>query len=161
MSDEEKLTQVEFHRKTAAKTNGGVWAVLDNDSPSEQELESALELAYTSRYHWRIAGTLTNDVRAVYMISRVFAHWNRGDLAVQYGNEMLELARKAEREDKKNWKDFDMPFVYEALAKAHAAAGNKEECARYVKLSQDFVNEVTNENDKKICQSELDKAKCN
>ncbi|MHA2602096.1 MAG: hypothetical protein AM324_008220 [Candidatus Thorarchaeota archaeon SMTZ1-83] len=160
MPNDEKLTINEFHEKIGKHTNGGVWAVLDKNKPSTRELEDALELAYTSRYHWKKVGTLTNDVRAVYMISRVFSHMKKGDSAVHYANEMLELAEKAEKEDPGNWKDFDMPFVYEAVAKAHAAAGNKDECKKYIKMSQDLIDRLTDEQDKQICQGELDRVPC-
>ncbi|UCH05291.1 MAG: hypothetical protein JSW05_03780 [Candidatus Thorarchaeota archaeon] len=160
MTDNEKLTISEFHEKIGKQTNGGIWAVLDNERPTKRELENALELAYTSRYHWKQVGTLTNDVRAVYMISRVFSHMMKGDSAVHYANEMLELAEKAEREDSSNWRNFDMPFVYESLAKAHAAAGNKDECKKYIKKAQDLIDKLTDEQDKQICQGELDKVSC-
>jgi hypothetical protein len=143
-----------------AKTNGGVWGVLDNIEPTETELEDGLEMAYASRYHWKQVGTLTNDVRAVYMISRVFSHMKKGEPAVKYANLMLDLAKKAEKADKENWKDFDMPFVYEAIAKAHAAAGNKDECSKYAKMSQDLIDKLTDKQDKEICQGELDKLNC-
>ncbi|MHA1904934.1 MAG: hypothetical protein ACW968_14740 [Candidatus Thorarchaeota archaeon] len=160
MTDNEKMTVNEFHKKFGAKTNGGVWAVLDNKTPTEDELENALELAYTSRYHWKQAGTLTNDVRAVYMISRVFSHMKKGEPAVHHAKKMLELAKKAEKEDSDNWKDFDMPFVYEAIAKAHVAAGNKDECQKYVKMSQELIDKLKDKQDKEICQGELDKVSC-
>ncbi|MFX0045583.1 MAG: hypothetical protein ACFE8Z_07020 [Candidatus Hermodarchaeota archaeon] len=160
MTDDEKLTINEFHERVGKQTNGGIWAVLDNDKPTTRELEDALELAYTSRYHWKHVGTLTNDVRAVYMISRVFSHMKKGDSAIHYANKMLGLAEKAEKEDSGNWKDFDMPFVYEAMAQAHAVAGNKDECKKYVKKSQELIDELTDEQDKQICQVELDKVSC-
>ncbi|MFX1368896.1 MAG: hypothetical protein ACFFAY_09885 [Promethearchaeota archaeon] len=160
MTDDEKLTLREFHRKMGAKTNGGVWGVLDNANPSEAELEDALEMAYTSRYHWKQVGTLTNDVRAIYMISRVFSHMKKGESAVNYASVMLDLAKKAERADKDNWKDFDMPFVYEAMAKAQAAAGNKDECKKFAKMSQDLIDKLADKQDREICQGELDKLEC-
>jgi hypothetical protein len=160
MTDDKKLTINEFHEKIGKQTNGGIWAVLDNEKPSTDELEDALELAYTSRYHWKQVGTLTNDVRAVYMISRVFAHMKKGEPAVHHANKMLELAKKAEKEDSENWGDFDMPFVFEATAKAHAAAGNKAECKEFKKKSQDLIDKLADEQDRQICQGELDKVSC-
>jgi hypothetical protein len=157
---DDKLTLNEFHKKMGAKTNGGIWGVLDNTDPTEAELEDALEMAYTSRYHWKQVGTITNDVRAVYMISRVFSHMKKGDLAVNYANQMLDLAKKAEEEDADNWASFDMPFVYEAIAKAHAAAGNKDECKKYTQMSQELIDKLEDKQDKEICQGELDKVKC-
>jgi len=158
--DNEKLTLEEFHKKIGAQAHNGIWNVLDNNEPSETELEEALEMAYTSRYHWKKAGTLTNDVRAVYMISRVYSHWNRGERALEYAYLMLNLAKKAEKSDDENWASFDMPFVYEALAKAHAAAGNRDECDKYVKMSQELIDALADKQDKDICQGELDKVKC-
>ncbi len=160
MTDDEKMTLNEFHTKMGKKTNNGVWGVLDNNNPAGHELEEALEMAYTSRYHWRQVGTLTNDVRAVYMICRVYAHMGKGDSAIAYGNLMLELAKKAATEDKDNWADFDMPFVYEALAKAYAADGNKKECAEYKKMSQALIDKLEDKQDREICQGELDKVSC-
>ena len=160
MADEEKLTLNEFHTKMGKQTNGGVWGVLDKTSPTAEELGKAIEMAFTSRFHWRIVGTLTNDVRAVYMISRVYAHWNRGEPAVHYGEMMLELAQKAEKEDKEKWADFDMPFVYESLAKAYAADGKKDECTKYQKMSQELIDKLEDKQDKEICQGELDKLNC-
>ncbi|MFW9800152.1 MAG: hypothetical protein ACFFD9_06940 [Candidatus Thorarchaeota archaeon] len=160
MADHSKLTLREFHEKMAKQTNGGIWTVLDNDRSTAREMEEALELAYTSRYHWKQVGTLTNDVRALYMISRVLAHMKKGESALQYANDMLKLAKKAETEDSKNWKNFDMPFVYEALAKAHAADGNENDCLKYKRMSQDLIDKLTNEQDKRICQGELDKISC-
>jgi hypothetical protein len=86
LTDDDKLTLNEFHKKMGAKTNVGVWGVLDNNNPTEAELEDALEMAYTSRYYRKQVGTLTNDVRAVYMISRVFSHMKKGERAVNYAN---------------------------------------------------------------------------
>jgi hypothetical protein len=160
LTDDDKLTLNEFHKKMGAKTNGGVWGVLDNNEPTEAELEDALEMAYTSRYHWKQVGTLTNDVRAAYMISRVFSHMKNGDQAVNYANQMLDLAKKAEKDDADNWASFDMPFVYEAIAKAHAAAGNKDECKKYTQMSQELIDKLEDKQDKEICQGELDKVKC-
>ncbi len=160
MANEKKLTLNEFHTKMGKQTNGGVWGVLDNTRPTEEELGKAIEMAFTSRFHWRKVGTLTNDVRAVYMISRVYSHWNRGEPALHYGKMMLELAHKAEKEDKENWALFDMPFVYEALAKAYAADDKKGECAKYQKMSQELIDKLEDKQDQEICQGELDKLKC-
>ncbi|UCE10615.1 MAG: hypothetical protein JSW61_01425 [Candidatus Thorarchaeota archaeon] len=160
MTDEEKLTVKEFHKKMGAHTNGGVWGVLDNASPTPEELDEALEQAYTSRFHWRKAGTLTNDVRAIYMISRVYSHMKKGEPALEYAERMLDLAMKAEKEDAENWASFDMPFVYEAIAKAHAAAGNKDECKKFTKMSQELIDKLEDKQDRQICQGELDKVSC-
>ncbi len=156
---DEKMTMDEFHKKVAISTNNGIWTILDNDSPSSQELEDALRMAHTTRYHWSKVGTTVNAVRAEYMLSRVYAHMKRAEPALFHGNRGLELAKEAEKTDDK-WKDWDLPFIYEALARAHAIAGNKSECKKYKDLAQKATDAVKGEEDKKICQGELDKVTC-
>jgi hypothetical protein len=71
----------------------------------------------------------------------------------------LEIAKDAEESDE-NFKDWDMPFVYEALAKAHAADGNTSECKKYTEMAQKLIDGLSDPEDKKICQGELDKVSC-
>ncbi|MHA1615193.1 MAG: hypothetical protein ACTSYJ_10135, partial [Candidatus Thorarchaeota archaeon] len=115
---DEKMTMDEFHKKVAISTNNGIWAVLDNDSPSSQEMEDALHMAHTARYHWSKVGTTVNAVRAEYMLARIYVHMKRDEPALFHGNRGLELAKEAEKTDDK-WTDWDLPFIYEALARAH------------------------------------------
>lgn len=159
MSDDERMTLNEFHKKIAAQTNNGIWPTLDNDKPTEVELEEAMHMAHTARYHWSKVGTTVNAVRAEYMLARIYAHMKRSEPALFHANRGYELAKEAEKTDE-NWKDWDMPFIYEALAKAHAAAGNKSECKKWVETAQKAIDAIKGEEDRKICQGELDKAKC-
>jgi hypothetical protein len=159
MSDDEKMTLNEFHKKIAAQTNNGIWPALDKDDPPEAELEEAMHMAHTARYHWNKVGTTVNAVRAEYMLARIYAHMKRSEPALFHANRGLELAKVAEKTDE-NWKDWDLPFIYEALARAHAIAENKSECGKYKKLAQTATDAVAGKEDKEICQSELDKVKC-
>jgi hypothetical protein len=159
MSDDKKMTLKEFHTKIAKETNNGIWPTLDNDNPTKEELEEAMHMAHTARYHWSKVGTKVNLVRAEYMLARVYAHMKRSEAALFHANRGYELAKEAEKTDE-NWKDWDMPFIYEALAKAHAAAGNKDECKKWIKTAQTAIDAIADDQDKQICQGELDKAKC-
>ena len=155
---DEKMTVEEFHKKMAIQNNNGIWPTLDKDDPTDSELEEAMHMAHAARYHWSKVGTVVNVVRAEYMLARVYAHMKRSEPALFHAIRGLELAKEGETNDE--WKDWDMPFIYEALARAHAAAGNKSECKKYKKLAQKATDVVEDEEDKKICQGELDKFSC-
>ncbi|MBY8998089.1 MAG: hypothetical protein KGD60_10165 [Candidatus Thorarchaeota archaeon] len=159
MSEDEKLTLNEFHKKIAAQSNNGVWPVLDKEDPTEAELEEAMHMAHTARYHWSKAGTIVNAVRAEYMLARIYTHMKRSESALFHANRGLELAKEAKKTDE-NWKDWDLPFIYEALARAHAVAGNKSECGKYIELAQSATDSIEGKEDKEVCQGELDKVKC-
>jgi len=156
---DEKLSIEEFHKKMAMENNNGLWPILDNENPTPEDLENAVHMAHTARYHWSKVGSIVNAVRAEYMLARVYAHMKRSEPALFHANRGLELAKEAEKTDEK-WKDWDMPFIYEALARAHAVAGNKEECKKYKDLAQKATNEVEGAEDRSICQGELDKFSC-
>ena len=155
---DEKMSVDEFHKKMAIESNNGIWPTLDKEDPTDVELENAMHLAHTARYHWSKVGTVVNAVRAEYMLARVYAHMNRGEPALFHANRGFELAKEAEK--KAEWKDWDMPFIYEALARAHAVSGNKSECKKYKDLAQKATDAIKGEEDKKICQGELNKVTC-
>ncbi|MFW9794665.1 MAG: hypothetical protein ACFFEE_10210 [Candidatus Thorarchaeota archaeon] len=154
MSDDEKMTLDEFHKKIAIKANGGVWSVLDKTSPSEEELDEALEMAFTSLYHWRKIGKPINIARGEYMISRVYSDMGKGDAALFYAERTLKLTEEADEKA-----DFDMGFAYEVLAKAYSVKGDKDNCKKYKEMSQKVIDTL-GEEDAKISQGELDKVKC-
>jgi hypothetical protein len=156
---DEKMTLDEFHKKMAIQSNNELWPTLDKENPTAKELEEAMHMAHAARYHWSKVGTVVNAARAEYMLAKIYAHMKRSEPALFHANRGLELAKEAEKTDE-NWKDWDLPFVYEALARAHAVAGNKSECKKYKILAQKAADEVKNEEDKKICQGELDKFLC-
>ena len=158
MSEKIEITE-EIHKQIGIETNNGIWPILDNKKATKEELEEALHMAFTSRYHWSKAGTIVNAVRAEYMITRVYAKMKRAEPALYHGKNMLKLASKAKKEDP-NWKDWDMPFVYEAMARAHAVAGNKEDCAKFIERAQKAINKIQDNQDKQICQGELDQVRC-
>lgn len=151
---DEKMTLEEFHKKMAVETNNGIWPVLDKEKPSAEELEGALHMAHTSRYHWSKVGRPINLARAEYMISRVCSAMNRGEPALFHAKRCLEITEET------GIGDFDLAFAYEALARAYSAAADKTKCEKYTKLAQKAIDEVKGEEDRKICQSELDKIKC-
>lgn len=159
MSKEEKMTLIEATKKIAIQANNGLWSILDQEQPSKEEIDDAIHMAHTARYLWSKVGTIINLVRGDYMIVRVYAQANKPEPALYYAERCLELAKKAEKEDP-GFKDWDMPFVYEALARAHAVSGNKDECKKFRDLAQKLTDKLGTAEDKKICQGEIDKISC-
>jgi hypothetical protein len=152
--DEEKVTMNEFHKKIAISTNNGIWPTLDKEKPSKEELEEALHMAHTSMYHWSKIGQPINKARAEYMISRVNYALGWAQPALYHAEQCLKITEAT------GIGDFDLAFAYEALARAYSIAGKKSECKKYLQLSQKAIDDIKGQEDRKICQSELDKVKC-
>ena len=58
--------------------------------------------------------------------------------------------------EKHRFKDFDLAYAYEALAPAHAALGNKEECQKFRHKAKEASNLIVGEKDKKIFAGDLE-----
>ncbi len=154
MSEDEKMTVKEFHRKMAVETNNGVWPFLDKANPTQEDLEEALHMAHASRYHWSKVGQPINIARAEYVISRVYSAMKRAEPAIYHAKRCLEMTEQA------GVKDFDIAFAYEVMTRARALAGRKADCKKLRALAQKAIDDVKEPEDKKICQTELDKVTC-
>ncbi|TFG30077.1 hypothetical protein EU527_14965 [Candidatus Thorarchaeota archaeon] len=150
---EEKMTIGEFHKKIAMTTNNAIWPILDKENPSKKELEEALHMAHTSLYHWSKIGQPINRARAEYMISRVYSALKWAEAATYHAEQCLKITEEI------GIGDFDLAFAYEVLARAYLVARKNAEFKKYLELSQKAIDAVKGEEDRKICQSELDKLK--
>jgi len=151
---DEKLTLEEFHKKIAVATNNGIWPTLDKKDPSEKELEDALHMAHTSFYHWSKIGQPINKARAEYMISRVYCALGWEVPAIFHAKQCLQITETT------GIGDFDLAFAHEVLARAYGVAGNNKECKKFYNLAKEAIKDVKDEQDKKICESELEKVNC-
>ena len=51
--------------------------------------------------------------------------------------------------------DFDLPFAYEALARAHAVAGNSDDVKRYEQEAREAAERITDAEDKDLVLTDL------
>ncbi|TFG30681.1 hypothetical protein EU527_14125 [Candidatus Thorarchaeota archaeon] len=151
---EEKMALEEFHKKIAISTNNGIWPALDKEHPSKEELEDALHMAHTSYYHWSKIGQPINRARAEYMISRVYCALEWAEPAIYHAKRCLEITEET------SIGDFDLAFAFEVMARAYSIAKNRSECKKYYDLSKKAIETIKGEEDRKICQSELDRVRC-
>jgi len=51
--------------------------------------------------------------------------------------------------------DFDLAYAHEALARAHAVAGNVDDCARHIALAKEAAEKIAKEGDRKYFLGQL------
>jgi len=151
ITNEEGPTSEEFHKKIATETNNAIWPTLDKEDPEQEELDDALQMAFTSRYHWGIIGEPINLARADYMISRVYSSMKMPELALHHADRCLEITKQTGRGD------WDLAFAYEAITRAYAVAGNEEKYEEYNKKTKEAIEDIADEKDKSIVEGELNK----
>jgi hypothetical protein len=141
------------HRKLAIEANNSTWEFLDRESGSLSALDSEemTRRAYAAAYHWSRAenATVINEIRASWLIAKVWIHQSRGDLALPISIRCIDMCLA------NNIADFDLAYVYETKARSLACMGDLDG-AREAKLCASLVA-IADEEDRNLVQADLAK----
>ena len=80
---------------------------------------------------------------------RVYSVLKRSEPALHHSKRCLEICVE------NGIGDFDIAFAYEAVARAHAIAGNKKECQKNTQLAKQAGEQIAKKEDKDYFFSEL------
>ena len=127
----------EQRRRLAADLFNLVWALLGTPDRSPAQDDEMIHAAHASRYHWGEVGTVANLGRGEWQISRVYATLGRPEPALHHAERCLAYIEPAV-----DTEDWDLPFAYEALARAYAIAGGQYESRRYEKLARNAAEKI-------------------
>lgn len=125
------------------------WALLEDPNRNPDEL---VHCAHASAYHWMHGGgTVVNRARSEWQCSRVYSVLGRPEPALHHARRCLELCESAPDEIE----EFDLPFAYEALARAHAVAGNDAEAQEWLARARAAGERIADEDDRVLLESDL------
>jgi len=110
-----------------------------------------LHAAHASRYHWGEVGTVVNRARGEWQCSRVYSALGRAEPALHHANRCLELCESNVPE----LDDFDLPFAYEALARANAVAGDAESARHWIGRARAAAEAIVDEDDRALLEADL------
>ncbi len=129
-----------------------VWRLLEKDRTPEED-DELLHQAHATAYHWLKAPECEPKTRArsEWMCSRVYAVLGRPEPALHHATRCLEITEQ----HADNVEDWDFPFAYEALARAHGVAGNAEESRRYAELARESGGSISDAEDREHLDAEL------
>lgn len=139
----------EEHRKYAAECFNATWDLLDKPDRTPDEDDLMLHMAHTSMYHWLQVGEPVNFVRGEWQLSRVHAVLGRAERAIHHAERCLHIC------EENGIGDFDLAFAYEALARAHAIAGNTHEAAEYMVQARDSTEDIEEDEDRDAVLEDL------
>ncbi len=148
-TEEREAIPPEVHRRLAVDLFNEVWRLLDARSRSVEDDERMLHAAHASRHHWGEVGERVNLARGEWQCSRVYSTLGRPEPAIHHARRSLELCEQGGVED------FDLAFAYEALARAHAVAGEVEEAGRFLRMARDAGDAIAEEDDRAVFFDEL------
>lgn len=134
------------HHWFAVEYNNRTWSLLAQDSRNEEENELMIHNAHASLMHWKEAGTQINELRAYYLLTNAYAAAGEGQAALRYADRSLAL----EQDKPEGLADWDTAFIYDAVARAHAADGNADLTQQYRNHAREAGELIANEEDRKI-----------
>jgi hypothetical protein len=138
-------------RRLAVDLFNHVWTLLRRDARTVEQDDEMIHAAHASRHHWAEAGTAVNLARGEWQCSRVYATLGRAEPALHHARRCLEIceANAADLEE------FDLPFAYEALARAHALAGDRDEAERWTTRGREAAAAIRDEDDRELVLADL------
>ena len=86
------------------------------------------------------------------MIARVHTVLGESEPALRHAERCLELTQAHADENE----EFDLPFAYEAMARAHALNGNRAESENYIQLARQGGESMVEEEERRVFFGEFD-----
>jgi hypothetical protein len=126
-----------------------VWRLIE----TREDDERMLHAAHASAYHWSEARECEpkNRARSEWQVSRVYAVLGRGEPALHHAQRCLELCKAYPD----NIEDWDLPFAYEALARANRVAGQGDEVRRYEQKAREAGGALADPEDREHLEEAL------
>jgi hypothetical protein len=137
----------EDERRLAASLFNRVWELMETDPRTPAENDELIHGAHASRYHWGNVGEPANLARGEWQCSRMYTVLGRPDAALWHAQRCLEICTE------QSLGDWDLAYAYEALARAHALAGEATESARFVELARSV--EIAEDEDREHLDDDL------
>jgi hypothetical protein len=126
-----------------------VWTLLEKPDRTGREDDLMAHAAHASRLHWEEIGEPVNHARGEWQISRVYATLGRAEPALHHARRCLEIC------EEHGIGDFDLAYAYEALSRAHAAAGEGDAVERYAALARQAGERIEEDDDRELFVADL------
>jgi len=138
------------HRQLGIELYNRTWELLEGGADPDETVHTA----HASAYHWRHAAgaTAANRARSEWLCSRVYALLGRPEAALHHACRCIERVESAPAE----MEDWDKAGAYEALTRAHLAAGEMEDARHFFELARKETAKIAEEDDRKHIEADLD-----
>ena len=137
----------EYEQTLAADLFNDAWGLLNAANRSPEEDALLIHTAHASLYHWTQTGTMVHQIRGEWQVSRAYAEIGRAEPALWHATRALRLAKAA------SIVDSDLAFCFEALARAHAIAGDQARARSYVIRAR--AVRIDHEQDRAVVEANL------
>ena len=141
----------EQRRRLAVDLFNHAWTLMRLPERTPEQDDELIHAAHASRHHWGEVGTAANLARGEWQLSRVYATLGRAEPALHHARRCLAYC-EASPEALEDW---DLPYAYEALARAHALAGETAEAERFAARARELGAQVADAEDREHLEEDL------
>ncbi len=148
---EKPVLDPNIHHYLGIELNMQVWNLLGKADRDANDNNRMVAFAKGSLYHWHHSPHFqpVNAQRGEWLISRVYAVLNSAGKALHHALNCHELTKKL------NLEDFDLAYSCEALARAYALSGDRENFEKYYKLAEKAGEKIEDAENKKLFFEDL------
>ncbi len=127
MNNSEYTDEQKFHHYMGTELHNQTWNLLGKNKRTEKDNQRMIFFAQGSLYHWLRSPVFekVNEQRGEWMVSHVYAVVGHGTKALKSAERCLALTQEL------RFKDFDLGYALEGMARAYAANGNTKAANAY------------------------------
>ena len=126
-----------------------VWTLLETPDRTPAQDDELVHAAHASRYHWGEVGEPLQRAIGEWQVSRAYATLGRGEPALHHARRCLALAEEHELE---RWL---FASAFEGLARAHAAAGDRDAAAAWKARAEAAAREIDEAEERQIVEGDI------
>ncbi len=141
----------EEERQLAVELFNRGWTLMETDERTEEQDDELINTAHASAYHWTQVGTPANRARSEWQLSRVYTVLDRPEPALHHARRCLAYCE----ENPQAIEDWDLPYAHEALARAHALAGEADVAGRHAAAARELAAGVAGAEDREHLEADL------
>jgi hypothetical protein len=150
MSDDKKLSLPEAQQHFAVECNNKTWDLIEKPGRTPEEDVEMIHQVHTSCWHWSKVGEPVNMARGHYLAAKVYFAAGMAESACFWARKTWDQTVELGLE---SW---DYAFGCEIMARAHAAAGEKDKHEELYRKAQDAIAGL-DKGERELCQGELDR----
>jgi len=141
----------EDERQLAVDLFNHAWKLLETDERTAEQDDELINAAHASRHHWAAVGTPANLARGEWQLARVYTVLGRSEPALYHARRCLAYC-EANPDALEDW---DLPYAHEALARAHALAGEADEARSHAVQARELASGVADAEDREHLEEDL------
>jgi DNA-binding transcriptional MerR regulator len=128
------------------------WRLMEQEGRTAADDDRMVHAAHASRYHWGQvpAATPAHLARGEWQISRVYTVLGRAEPALHHARRVLAICREHDIGD------WDLAFAYEALARAHAVAGDAGQAREYTDQALAAAEDIGEDEERELVLADLE-----